>query len=74
MLSLVAPRPHRLVVDSKQVRDREAAYQQWFVGPQRIYERYDLTSLFSTTLGASFRATPESPAWQDTLEWLRNEL
>jgi dienelactone hydrolase len=74
MVSLIAARPHRLVLDTKNVRDREAAYQRWVAGPQSIYERYELPSLFSTKLGVGFDAKPESPAWQDTLSWLKDEL
>ena len=74
LLSLIAARPHRLALDTKQVRSREAAYKHWIAAPQSIYERYDLPSLFSTKLGAGFHATPESPAWHDTLSWLEHEL
>jgi dienelactone hydrolase len=74
LLSLIAARPHRLALDTKQVRSREAAYQHWIAGPQSIYERYDLSSLFSAKLGVGFHATPESPAWHDTLSWLKHEL
>src|SRR5439155_9044833 len=74
LTSLIAPRPHRLALDIKGVRDRQAAYQHWVAGPQEIYERYELSPLLSTRLGAGFGSAPMSPAWRDTLRWLKDEL
>src|SRR5262245_49846183 len=67
---LVAPRPHRLALDIKGVRDRQAAYDRWLAAPQEIYERYELSSILSTRVGAGFGSSVTSPAWHDTLRWL----
>ena len=74
LISLIAPRPHRLALDTKHVREREPAYRHWVAGPQDVYERCDVSRLFSVRLGTAFSSTPESPAWRDTLNWLKDEL
>jgi dienelactone hydrolase len=74
LLSLIAPRPHRLAIDTKAVREREAAYRRWVAGPQDVYQWREVPRLFSPQLGAGFGTTPDSPAWHDTLRWLKDEL
>jgi hypothetical protein len=74
LISLIAPRPHRLALDAAAVREREPAYRHWVVGPQDVYEWCEVSRLFSTRLGTGFSSEPDSPAWRDTLTWLKDEL
>jgi len=74
MFSLIAPRPHRLAVDTAVIRDRQASIRHWITGPQRLYELHDLPALFSTRLGARFSTEKDSAAWQDMVTWLKDEL
>ncbi len=74
MLSLVAPRPHRLALDTRRVRERGPAYRHWVAGPQDVYQWCEVPSLLSTKLGTGFSLDADSPAWEDTLTWLKDEL
>ncbi len=74
LIGLIAPRPHRLALDTLRIRDREPAYRHWVAGPQDVYHWYEVPRLFSTKLGTAFSVMANSPAWEDTLSWLKDEL